>query len=252
MIWAAIPWDFALIIAVLGVVVPWRGTVRIKQLLAQPRLDTADRLALYASTIAFQCAAVATIAWRAFARGLTARDLAIGFPDPPRTFAIATALAVLLGGNQLASLRRLGRIPASRRSFLQQLAEKLLPQDLVESLAFVALVCTVALCEELIYRGFLLNVFWRFGHESSFFAIVVSSALFALAHLYQGPKGCGATFVLGLLFGATRVWTDSLVPGIAAHLVVDLIAGLAAPQYVRRAVVADAGASASSQHKDTV
>ncbi len=103
------PWDFALILLVMAVVVPWRGTLRIKQLLARPRLETADRLALYASTIAFQWLAVALVAWRCYARGLGAQDLGVALPDPPLAAATALALSLLLAASQLYSLRRLAR-----------------------------------------------------------------------------------------------------------------------------------------------
>jgi len=55
------PWDFVAILFVLGVIVPWRGAVRIRELLRQPALSTVERIALYASTIAFQWLAVAVV-----------------------------------------------------------------------------------------------------------------------------------------------------------------------------------------------
>ena len=48
------PWDILLIFFVLGVIVPWRGRARLKQLLAKPSVEPAERLSLYGSTIAFQ------------------------------------------------------------------------------------------------------------------------------------------------------------------------------------------------------
>ena len=111
------PWDFAAILFVLGVLVPWRGTARIKQILARPRLDTADRLALYASTVAFQWFAVGVTAWRCHVRGVTAPHLGLAFPEPELTVAAALALTLLLGGSQFYSLRRLARLPADRQDF---------------------------------------------------------------------------------------------------------------------------------------
>src|SRR5438874_1867055 len=55
------PWDIWLIFLVLGAVLPWRGRARMKELLAMPRVSTMERLSLYASTIAFQCLAVAAL-----------------------------------------------------------------------------------------------------------------------------------------------------------------------------------------------
>ncbi|HKB90149.1 MAG TPA: hypothetical protein VKC60_06485, partial [Opitutaceae bacterium] len=58
-----IPWDFVLILAFLGAVIPWRGDARMKRLLRKPELTAADRLSLYRSTIFFQCLIVAIVAW---------------------------------------------------------------------------------------------------------------------------------------------------------------------------------------------
>ena len=228
------PWDLALILLVLGVVVPWRGAARIKQLLARPQLGTADRLSLYASTIAFQWLAAAVAAWRSLAHGFTPARLGIAFGQPELTTAITLALAVLLGANQFFSLRRLARLPAQRQGFLHQLARKLMPQTLVEALAFVALVVTVALCEEFLYRGFALAALQQ-ATDSELLAALASSAMFALAHLYQGRRGLATTFIVGLLFAVARILTASLAPSIVAHLLADLLAGLAAPRLLAAA-----------------
>src|ERR1700722_15423962 len=65
----SIPWDYALILSVLTIVVPWRGTVRIRELLAHPTLGTSERVAMYGSTIAFQWLGAILTAWRGLARG---------------------------------------------------------------------------------------------------------------------------------------------------------------------------------------
>ena len=108
-----------------------------------------------------------------------------------------------------------------------------MPQELTEALVFAALVGTVSLCEELIYRGFVFAVFREFGGGSAALAIVGSSALFALGHAYQGRRGVINTFVLGLLLAGARSWSDSLLPPILAHLAVDATAGLAGRQAAR-------------------
>src|SRR5580704_16681421 len=202
-----IPWDFVAILLVLAVAVPWRGAVRIRELLKRPSLGTRERIALYASTIAFQWVAVAIIFWRAAARGLTAPQLALVVGHPARTIAVAVGMTALLSALQLMSLRQLRRIEPDPNSRMQQFREKILPKNTTESLVFFALACTVAVCEELIYRGFAY------------------AAIFAAAHAYQGRRGLVTTFILGALFAGARVWTLSVLPAVFAHLVVDLISG---------------------------
>jgi membrane protease YdiL (CAAX protease family) len=131
---------------------------------------------------------------------------------------------------------------------LPQLALKVFPQDSTERLAFSALVATVAICEELIYRGFAQRVFQDWSGGLIVAAIFGSAAMFALAHLYQGPRGVIATFVVGLLFSATRAFTSSLVPAMVAHFVADLTAGFLTPSRLRAAMAStstDAGAAGS-------
>jgi uncharacterized protein len=224
------PWDFALILFALGVVVPWRGAVRMRKLLARPSLETADRLMLYVSTIVFQWLAVAVVAWRCYARGLNAQRLGVAFPEPVLTTVIAVALSLVLAANQFLGLRRLARLPAQGRSFLYEMAEKVMPHNFVEALVFIALAFTVAPCEEFLYRGFVFAALERAAGGSLLLATIGSSALFGLAHLYQGRRGLISTSLMGCVFAAARIWTGSLAPPIAAHLLADLVAGLAAPR----------------------
>ena len=225
------PWDFGLILLVLATLVPWRGAVRMRQLLALPHLATPDRLALYASTIAFQWLAVGVVAWRAHARGLAPAELGLSFVQKERIWEAAATLTVLLALGQILSLRYIAQLPPERQGFLRLMASKVLPQNFVESLAFVALTGTVALCEEFLYRGFAYAALER-ATSSAGLAAAGSALLFALAHLYQGKRGVRTTFLVGLLFAGCRFWTGSLAPTIVTHLVVDLVAGLAAPRWL--------------------
>ena len=69
-----------------------------------------------------------------------------------------------------------------------------------------------AICEELVYRGIILNGFRKFGVHTAVFA---SAAIFAIAHgsamqtVYQ--------FILGVILGYILVKTGSLVASIIVH-----------------------------------
>jgi membrane protease YdiL (CAAX protease family) len=229
-----IPWDFALILLVLAVIVPWRGTVKVRQLLARPSLETSDRLTLYATTIAFQWVITALIIWRSLARGILLDALGLAIPNAALVACVSAGLSALLVANQIIGLRILARSNTRPKSFVFQMATRIMPQNLVESLGFTALVATVALCEEIIYRGFALAAFTHVARDSVLAGVTLSSVLFAVAHAYQGRRGVIQTFVVGLIFAALRIWTGSLVPTMAAHLCADLVAGLAAPRFFRR------------------
>lgn len=226
---SAIPWDFILILIVLGVLVPWRGAVRVRRLLAQPALTSSQRLSLYASTIAFQWFIVAVIFWRSAARHLSPADLGLVVSGVWRTLSIAFVFTALLCVNQWAGLRKIALVPADQRGFLFQFTQKIMPQTSGETFAFIALALTAGLSEEFIYRGFVLAVFSGvFGSSLSgiFLATVTSSIWFAAAHLYQGRRGMATTFVVGIVFAGVRVWTDNLIPAMMGHAGVDMVAGL--------------------------
>jgi membrane protease YdiL (CAAX protease family) len=233
---SAIPWDFILILLVLGVFVPWRGAVRVKRLLAQPMPTSFQRFSLYASTITFQWLMVAIIAWRCYSRRLGPDELGLVISGVWRTLWIALIFTALLVINQRVGLRRMAQAPADRRGFVFQFTEKIMPRTSAETLAFAALACTAGISEEFIYRGFVLAAFSRAINDSTLatlISVLASSIWFAAAHSYQGKRGVFTTFVVGLLFSAVRLWSGNLAPAVAAHIAIDLVAGLYGPRLLR-------------------
>src|SRR5580692_12480286 len=157
------PWDFWLIIFVLGVLLPMRGRMRLKKLMEIPQIGTRERLSLYASTIAFQWVAAVLVAWRAWARGLTLDAMGLVVHGRGRTLIAAMVGAATLGGLQWLNLRRMGRSPGKAREFMRIVAERILPQAPGELPSFLALAATAGLCEEFLYRGFVMAALSRAG-----------------------------------------------------------------------------------------
>lgn len=218
-------WDYIAILAFLGLIVPWRGLSRLKVML-HSEVTGRDRVILYTSTIAFQWGISAIIAWRCFAGGLDRQDLGLEIVRWPREVVAVLVVSTLLVANQIIGVRHLASKPVEKRGLIGRLAEKLLPRVRREKELAVLLVFTVAICEELIYRGFVEA--WFQGLASSVVAgAVISAAFFALAHLYQGRRGMLMTFLVGLVLSGVRIWTGSLLPCIVIHFAVDLSAGMA-------------------------
>jgi len=227
------PWDFWLIFFVLGVVLPWRGRLRLKKLLAVPAISARERLALYASTTAFQWLAASAVAWRVWARGLTRDELGLVVHGPSRILIAAIVGAATLGALQWLNLRRMGRMERSSskaREFMQTLAERILPQSRSELLPYLALAITAGICEEFLYRGFAMAALSR-AALPVWVVVLISAALFGLAHLYQGRGGLVSTLVIGVVFGAARIAYDGLLPVMVWHFAVDAVAGVAGPRY---------------------
>lgn len=229
-------WDFALILLFLSVAVPLLGRRRIRQLTRMPETTKRERLTLYASTVAFQWFAVAVILWRTSAHRIALASLGLSVPRPALTVVVTVLLAALVLTNQLVSLRRLTTHPETVQGVLPQIALKIFPQDAPERLAFFAVVLTVAICEELIYRGFAQRIFEDWSGGMIVAGIVGSSLMFAIAHLYQGPRGVITTLIVGILFSTIRAWTGSLLALLVAHFIADITAGFLAPPRLRAAL----------------
>jgi membrane protease YdiL (CAAX protease family) len=227
-------WDIWLIFFVLGVILPWRGRARMKKLLELPSVSTMERLALYASTIAFQWVAATLVAWRAWAHGYTPAQLGLNLHGTTRIVIASLVGAATIATLQWLNLRRMGKVPVASRGALQAIAERILPQSAVELLPYLALAITAGLCEEFLYRGFALAVLSRVGLPV-WTVVLLSSVLFGLAHLYQGRGGLVSTLVVGTVLGTGRIAYDSLVPVIFWHSAIDVVAGIAGPRYLLRA-----------------
>jgi uncharacterized protein len=231
---ANIPWDLVLLFLLLGAVIPWRGAVRIRKLLAKPSLSQAERIGTYASTIAFQWLLTAIVAWRCVAHHYVPRELGLVVENKILTAIVAILFATFFGFLQSFAARRMATLPDPAKSRIAALALRLMPETAIESLVFIALCVTAGLCEEFLYRGFVFAAIARAAGIP--LALIGSSAMFSLAHIYQGRRGLITTFILGVLFAVSRIWTGNLIPAIAAHAVVDLVAGLVAVRYLRRAI----------------
>lgn len=233
-----IPWDFALVLFFLGVIVPWRGNLRVKRLLAKPQLTSSDRLRLYWSTIVLQWVIVAVIAVLCARRSVSPEELGLSLAHPIRIFWVAVTLTSILCVNQIFGMRKIMGLPAERRGSLFSLSEKIMPRTRRETFIYALLAATAGASEEFIYRGFVFLCFIRmivnYG-SPSIPAAVFSSAWFAVAHIYQGRRGIITTFVVGLIFAFTRIWTASLAAAVVAHFGMDLTIGICVSRFFDRA-----------------
>ena len=175
--------------------------------------------------------AVAVVAWRAWAHGFSASQLGLTVHDKSRILIAAVAGAATIAALQWLNLRRVGRIPVEARGSLLAIAERILPQSAVELLPYLALAITAGLCEEFLYRGFVMAVLIHVGLQT-WTVVLLSSALFGLAHSYQGRGGIVMTMLIGVILGLGRIAFDSLVPVIFWHSAVDVVAGAVGPRYL--------------------
>ena len=113
----------------------------------------------------------------------------------------------------------------TRERIFEQLKEidYLLPQSRSEIALFAGVSVTAGICEEVLFRGFL----FAYLHSSPWnldplTIVMVSSAMFGIAHLGQGVKGVLLTGMIGAALGILYVVTGSLLAPIVLHILIDL------------------------------
>lgn len=99
----------------------------------------------------------------------------------------------------------------------------LLPRTEREAAHFRLLSLTAGICEEIVYRGYLI---WYLGTFIGVWpAAVAAGVLFGILHLYQGPAGIVRTGAIGILMALLYVGTGSLLWPMLVHVALDLHGG---------------------------
>jgi membrane protease YdiL (CAAX protease family) len=187
----------------------------------RPELLTAPRSAVYLSAalsqwlLASAGAAVVLVTARSF-RVLGFRTAGVA------PFARWTVLLTLIASALLALsllLERRGWWPPE-----SELVHLLVPETRQEKVWCLLLIApTAALCEEFLYRGYLLFQLSNWT-PSSAWAAAGSSVAFGLAHVYQGLSGMLRATLLGALLAYPVVRLGTIYPSIAAHFLIDAVA----------------------------
>jgi CAAX protease family protein len=122
-----------------------------------------------------------------------------------------------------------GRAIVANPAVLARLREKLrplralIPHTPGEYRLFVPLAVTAGICEEFLFRGYLV---WVLSYWMGVMpAAIVSMVAFGLAHGYQGGKFGFRAFGVGVVLGVMALVTRSVIPGMALHAAIDLGSG---------------------------
>ncbi len=99
----------------------------------------------------------------------------------------------------------------------------LLPHRRAEFGLFRWVALTAGVCEEVLYRGYLI---WYFSHALPWWAAaLVAAAAFGLGHAYQGARGVAVGTLLGAFLAAVYFLTGSLFTSMLIHALMDLHTG---------------------------
>lgn len=128
-----------------------------------------------------------------------------------------------------------GKIPESLRAQIETVAE-MIPFTSGERNLFIAVALTAGICEELLYRGYLL--WYMKSYVSWIPAILICIIVFGLGHTYQGRSGILKTGLTGGLMMAIYVFSGSLIGPMILHSVNDITGGLIGREVIRNPVSA--------------
>jgi membrane protease YdiL (CAAX protease family) len=156
------------------------------------------------------------LAWRRAGRPFA--DLGFDVPvGKPGLLGFAIALLVISYYVSTVQFRRRStqQLNATRERLRRLRSFEMLPQTSAEYTIYPVAAIIGSACEELLYRGYLITVLTLpLGLPG---AVLGSSALFGLGHLYQGAVGVVRTMIIGLAFGVGFALTHSLWWLLVAH-----------------------------------
>lgn len=106
-----------------------------------------------------------------------------------------------------------------------------MPRTRSERRSWTVVSITAGITEELVFRGYLM---WLFSSiVPTVWAVVLSSLLFGLQHVYQGPLGVIRTAATGAVLCGLYLASCSLLMPVVAHILIDLLQGASFSAYFR-------------------
>jgi len=188
--------------------------------------DPRARVRSYQQGIAWQLIAVALLlatvpAARLFTPPWGLERLGVESPSRGLLFGV---LAGLAGGIVLPLALAL-RGPEERRKQAARLESVwfILPRTREARLWWAALSVTVGICEEIVYRGWMIPYLEGIAPWlGPLGAVLAGAAVFGIDHGYQGWTGVVGTAVLALVFTVLYLLSGTLWIPIVVHVLVDL------------------------------
>jgi membrane protease YdiL (CAAX protease family) len=106
---------------------------------------------------------------------------------------------------------------------LTESLKALLPEARSEKVLWIGVALTAGITEELLFRGYLMyaleSLIPGLGVVG---ALIASSLVFGVMHLYQGVPDAAKTATIGLLYGVVTIALGSVLPGMMLHFIQDL------------------------------
>ncbi|CAN5633109.1 hypothetical protein BH23GEM9_BH23GEM9_05810 [soil metagenome] len=217
-----LPWPSRSWVTGLLAVLPALMIVQAQQL---RELDSVPRSAAYISSVVSLWILAGLTLLMSHLSGFPSSALGLAPMPPPQlvlwTVALTGAGIGVLFGFRLAGFRE------------APLLKQLLPSTANERALFVGVSVTAGICEEIVFRGFLIHAL-LLATGSLPLTVLLSSGVFGIVHAYQQPIGALRAALLGALLALPLLLHGSIYPAILAHILIDVLSGLWLARYLLR------------------
>ncbi len=222
-------WDAWAVTILIVVVFPLYGWILYSRVTAFPQPPpVASKLAVYAAVAIPEWLLVALMARVASAHGIRPGMIGEGMLAPGRAMITIASLSTVLAILTIANLRQIVRADRDELNAAVSRSRKFLPIEGGSLTGFAVFAVTSG-----VYRGWLVS-FLAVALGNVWIAVFLGAFVFGAAHLYQGPRAYLGACILGLIFGAIFVGTQSLIPGQVLHMGIALVNGIAGGMIVAR------------------
>ncbi len=139
---------------------------------------------------------------------------------------VAVVLTLLLSVYIWFSIKQIHKNKKAKETFLEQIecGAYLMPINVKEVRWFIGVCISAGICEEILFRGYLMSVFGE--HMPVYAAVILSSIVFGLPHIYQGAVNVIKTGFFGAVMAVIYLVTESIIIPIVLHILVDMYFGI--------------------------
>jgi len=217
-----------LIAAILMIVAPCYALLRRRsRSLEGVVFDTPTKITLYGSNSLFQWGIVAVVLVAWVLQGHPIREMGLQLPNMEQALWVVALTLAFWGAYAWNTWRQIGTPEALEETRAQWRSKTpFMPANRKEYRWFILMAFTAGICEEILFRGFLMTYLQALTYGSpKYQSMVVSSAVFAVLHIYQGREAALKIFAFSMIFGALYILTNSILLSILVHALVDLVSG---------------------------
>jgi membrane protease YdiL (CAAX protease family) len=219
-----------LLVWVFGFAIPFISGVRGRQTMEKVEFTPAIRRRFYiANSISLALmSCLVLITWLAYKRPFSELGFRPVSAESRSLYWWLTGILVALYlADTIYAVKKAKEEPGEQETW--ESSVPFLPKSVAELPAYTLMCVSAGVCEEIMFRGFMVTYFLvDFKYPPSFpiLAAFIPAALFSLAHYYQGGIAVLKILLLSIFMGLIFILSGSLWIVIIVHFGIDLLGGI--------------------------